>query len=409
MTAIAPHTTDRRASTGFALALGASLLSLIVGVALSSWYGVAGTVLAGVGATAAWVWHAAAVRAASRRRVGEAGADDGAPDRETLVRVGAALGDASGRAALHAEAVRAEIGQADGLLHDAIARLVESFNAMAQDMRRQQALAMEAVSDQDGTRLAARLAAFVENGSRTLDDFVTRMVAGAKSAMTLVEEMERLGGQVREIAGILGEIEGIAKQTNLLALNAAIEAARAGEAGRGFVVVADEVRELSNRTGNFSRQIRERVARMEADIKSTESVINGLASQDMVGAFNAKQHVEEAMRGLQDVNRQAEASVLALSGIASNMEASVDSAVASLQFQDMTTQLLAHVQRRAEALAALARSSDAVARALQDGRTAPDHLASLAALEQVIREADAVAQRSPVSQRAMTRGEVELF
>ena len=131
------------------------------------------------------------------------------------------------------------------------------------------------------------------------------MTQDVKAASTLVEGLAEQG---RDIGKVLDVIRSIAEQTNLLALNAAIEAARAGEAGRGFAVVADEVRALAHRTAQSTREIEEMVAGIQAGTSDTvqSMALNTSRTQNTLelarAAGDALEQITEAISQINERN-----------------------------------------------------------------------------------------------------------
>lgn len=242
-----------------------------------------------------------------------------------------------------------DIEQSQTLIGDAGNKLIESFTAMTDSIREQQQLLLSIANSGEASESEDRhskFEAFVQETSNTLGTFVDSTVRNSTIAMQLVAQMDDITAQMSRVSGILNAIEGISKQTNLLALNAAIEAARAGESGRGFAVVADEVRTLSMRTSEMSQQIRSVMNEIQTGITAAESSIHTMASLDMNFALQSKVNVEHTMDDLGKLNQTMEKSAIQLAQITERVEQVVNTAVTSLQFQDMVNQMLNRGRQR---------------------------------------------------------------
>jgi methyl-accepting chemotaxis protein len=304
------------------------------------------------------------------------------------------------------EHAREEINKVDSLLSDAIGGLTQAFAHLEQQTGLQRDLIAELSEDMALHKGGAHpedapLERFIAQTSETLVAFVDDALNSSKLAIKVVEDMEAVGIHVSEVTGLLGDIENISKQTNLLALNAAIEAARAGEAGRGFAVVADEVRDLSVRTNTLSQEIRKKITAIDAALSEATGTVNELASHDMSHALESKQGIEEMMGVLDSLHtRQADVAQKAQT-IAREVQEGVHRMIMGMQFQDMTTQLLGHARLRLEGVLEVSSALRAIS------SMADEH--ALRQLEHQMEDAKNRELRSPVSQKSMDSGDIDLF
>lgn len=302
----------------------------------------------------------------------------------------------------------ADLDRVKALLQQAIDQLVTSFGTMNMHIQAQRDLALSIISGMAGKDVMegeGNFSRFVLDTSKTLEAFVDNTVSTSKIAMGLVETMDLISTEVNAILVILGEIEAIAKQTNLLALNAAIEAARAGEAGRGFAVVADEVRALSQRTNQFSNQIRGHMDSVHGSLATAHESIYAVASMDMNYALASKKQVQDTMARIERINGEMADAARTIDVHAESVGQEVNVAVTALQFQDMTSQLVTHAQAGIHALRMAAEESAAAFSGAEDvAKGLAQARERMHALAQVDRR-----HLNPVKQESMDSGDIELF
>jgi len=270
----------------------------------------------------------------------------------------------------HAREVADAAGQLSGTFAQislSTSRQSEAASAMAAGGEQTSVSIREVVEHaRQAKGLTERSGELSAQGSVDIDKVIADMQKIAESVACSSDIIQNLGKQSDEIQGIVKVIAGIAEQTNLLALNAAIEAARAGEQGRGFAVVADEVRKLAERTTTSTKEVAGMVERIRNGTKQAVSSMEDGVGKVNAGVVLAKQ-AGSSMARLRDSARQVEAVVGDISsaieeqGVASNEIAGNVEKVAQMAEENSCAVL--QVQETALQLAALASSQqDAVSR-----------------------------------------------
>jgi methyl-accepting chemotaxis protein len=242
--------------------------------------------------------------------------------------------------------------------------------------------------------------AFAHSTESTLDKFIKSTVEMSTYSLELLESVNEIHADVPEVLKTLQDIDGISSQTNLLALNAAIEAARAGEHGRGFAVVADEVRKLSTRSAQFSDVVQTQLKSISERISALTAQVGKLASYDVSYVIEAKKEIRLALEKIID-KAESDANITqGLDQLSQQLEDALSRAIRGLQFGDINGQHLLYAKETLGFVNQVLKSID--------DENIDRLIAEITHHIEASRE-KRTHSHNPVSASSMDSGEIELF
>lgn len=326
----------------------------------------------------------------------------------------AVLGDLSHLVKEQSIEIENSLGQIKTVVQDATANLGDSFTGLNEKSQRQSGMVEAIVNDKGDDDREFNMHTFVGETNDLLKRFITLLLSTSENSMKMVYTIDDIAEHMDKAFNLLDDVGSIADQTNLLALNAAIEAARAGEAGRGFAVVADEVRSLSQNSNRFSEEIREVVQQAKSDISGARSVIKEMASKDMTATMGSKVRIEEMLEAMENYDSIIADELRGISAVTSEISDSVNLAVRALQFEDVVTQVVCYSEGHTARLNALVSFLDDKTHQIENALIGEEDELELTVGEmkkelEDLKENWHQSLNKAVDQNSMEQGDIEMF
>jgi methyl-accepting chemotaxis protein len=260
-------------------------------------------------------------------------------------------------------AMARELTATSSVIESSAIDLSHRFQVLAENARAQVAR-VEAVTatarsiNVDGRAIPLSEAThFIED---VLVKVINTVLAVSKNAMRMVYSLDDVTVDVEGAGTCVAELQAINRQTRFLALNAAIEATRAGKNGAAFEVIAREIRVLSNQTEKSVGTVSGRIASVSTSLRRSQEVLREIATVDMSEHIIAKERLDGLLTGIMAQNADFTTILSETADASTALSATIAPLVMGLQFQDRTSQYLAHV---IEALGTLGEAGDALRQA----------------------------------------------
>lgn len=232
---------------------------------------------------------------------------------------------------------------------EAMIDLTQRFSGLANKLEEAVSASHQAAGDLGGTE-SKGMAAVLSESQLQLNEVLSLMHSAQENRDAMLAEIKSLTAYTLELNTMALDVAKIASQTNLLALNAAIEAARAGEAGRGFAVVADEVRNLSRLSSETAQKMSDKVDTINAGIGRVSEIAESSAARDHVSVANSEQAIEQVLTRFRQATDSLAESASLLQSESTDIHHEISNVIISLQFQDRVSQILNQVRNNMEHL-----------------------------------------------------------